>query len=419
MPASKSSSIIPDNSHEIFNLSFPSGLKCTVSPGRSKEEKLIAITSKLVYPGLVITPDDDQVRFISECLEKTKVICVSVCLDNDPEENLEIINSFISSKADVLLIDSSTAENLPEFSCNYIIHWMLPVSVKDYVRDFRFLKKSSMEKYAVLLYDPADRYFQENIISLRYGSSKDIQKEMLADLDEMEEYAQTSLCRIHFLHKALGVEEPLKECGNCDNCRKSLAKQSLGDNDRETFTILLTCITETREKFGIQTLSDVIKGTKSGRITEYRLDRATTFGTLRDLKRKDIKQLFDRLIHLGYCKRTSGTYPSLYLTSLGKRFTGNIPFQVLELPKKMSVNQDEHLDMVLFEAVRNYRRGEAKLLNISAFMVFPDRVLKEIVKLQPQTQKELKTVKGFGEKSWDLCGEGLLKVVRRHRAETI
>lgn len=419
MPARKSSSVTPESTQKIFQSYFQTGLKCTVSPGKSKEEKLIAITSKLMYPGLVIAPDDEHVRYISEYLEKANVICVSVFLDNDPEENQAIIKSFISGKSNVLLVDSSTAENLPDLSCNYIIHWMLPDSVRNYVRDFRFFKKSPVEKYAVLLYDPEDRYFQENIIFHRFGSSKDKHEAMLKDLDKIEEFTQTSLCRLHFLQELLGFTEPVKECGNCDNCRRSLAKRSLGERDKEDFNILLRCVSETREKFGIQTLSDVLKGTKSGRVTEYSLDRATTFGAFPNLKRKDIRKLFDRLIHLGYCKRTSGVYPSLYLTTLGKRFTGNISAQVLELPKKMSLNPDEHLDMVLFEAVRNYRRGQAKLLNISAFMVFPDRVLKEIVNTLPKTERELKEVKGFGKRSWDLCGEGLLKIVRKHIAETI
>ena len=415
----RSSLKVSEKEKQLFRTYLTSSLKCAVSPGELKDEKLIAITRKLVGPGLIITPDDEHAAHTAECLNNASIDCSCVSLAEPPEENQAVVESCLSGTIKLLVVDKPCSENLPQIPFKYIVHLCLPQSPKEYVRDLRHCALYDGEKFAILLYNPGDRYLQEEIIKRKCEADPALQDTfhvLLAELDLMDEYAAFTGCRMRFLTKVLGLEKLPGECGNCDNCRKLTAEQSLDGIDIEKTRLLLRCIVETREKFGISVLTDILRGSVSKRIREYTLTKASTFGVLRSSRKKEIAELFNYLIYHGYIKRTTGTYPALYLTALGRKLMGNVIVHPLELPKKMTLHPDEKLDIALMEAVRNFRRSQAKLLNISAFMVFSDEVLKEIVKVCPQSEKELKAVKGFGEGTWRICGEGLLKVIRSYVA---
>lgn len=397
---------------------FSQPLKCAVSPGLEKKEKLLSIVNRLSAPGLIIAPDADVVAFVADILESSSVSFGSVSFEDDTDDYAKTIDSFMSGSLKILIADLASSENETKLPCNYVIRWSLPQTIEEYVGDFRFFAESNRPKYSILLYDPADRYYQEESIAKKCAGSLEQRREILRSLDAMERYATTRECRIGVLKRELGLEKSPELCGNCDNCKKSLAGQTIKEIDGDMIHAILACITETREKFGIQVLTDILRGRRSQRIREYKLDRSSAFCSMKNTSPKEIRGVFDRLFESGYCRRTTGPYSSVFLTSLGKKLLGNKDIQPLELPKKMSLRPGESVDMALMESIRNYRRAQAKFHNIPVFKVFNDRVMKEILLHNPTNEKDLKNITGFGEKSWNICGEGLLKVLRRYAAET-
>ena len=96
---------------------------------------------------------------------------------------------------------------------------------------------------------------------------------------------------------------------------------------------------------------------------------------------------------------------------------GAIPVHTINLPKRYSLRDGETVDNALIETLRNFRRKRAKELNIPAFSLFSDEVLKQIAQSSPETESELKKVKGFGDKKWKVCGEALINLIRSNSAE--
>ncbi|KPK89753.1 hypothetical protein AMJ80_09330, partial [bacterium SM23_31] len=271
---------VSEQEKQLFHTYLTSSIKCAVSPGESKDEKLVAVTKKLIGPGLVIVPDDEHAAHNAECLNNASVNCSCVSLAESPEENQAVIESCLSGDIKVLVVDQPCSETLPQIPFRYIVHYCLPQSPKEYVHSLRHCALSDGEKYAILLYNPGDRYLQEEIIKRKCEAGarerqKDTFRVLLAELDLMDEYAAFTGCRIQFLAKVLGIEKLLVECGNCDNCRKLIAERSLEGIDIEKARLLLRCIAETREKFGISVLTDVLRGNVSKRIREYTLTKAS------------------------------------------------------------------------------------------------------------------------------------------------
>ncbi|MFC1729310.1 RQC domain-containing protein [candidate division KSB1 bacterium] len=404
------------SSRQQFARIQTSDIKCAVSPGNDKEPKLIAVCRKLPGTGLVIAPDHEYVRHIADTLDGAAVRCAALHTGDPPEEQAADLQHVINQTVKVCIADESSVGALNDRSFRFLVHWCLPASPAHYLHDLCFYCSAAPGSFAVLFYEPEDRYLREEELKRTYGESLSGLRKHLDELDAMEGYVTTESCRIAYLARYAGDAPALFECGNCDNCRKAEASKILEHIDAAKAKLLVQCCMETREKFGVNLLTDVVKGTMSGRVKEYGLVRAGAFGVLKESSRAEIKTLFNELIRHGFLKRTGSTYPTLYLTQLGKNLVGSFVHPI-ELPKRMSIGTGESVDFALIEVVRNFRRETARQLNLPAFMVFSDTVLKQIVQNAPQTEQGLKKVKGFGGTTWELCGEALLRVIRAYNAE--
>ena len=69
----------------------------------------------------------------------------------------------------------------------------------------------------------------------------------------------------------------------------------------------------------------------------------------------------------------------------------------------------------LAEALRDFRKAEAKKRGVPPFIVFNDRDLAALVEASPRTEDDLMRVAGFGAKKVKQLGPRLLDVVRSAR----
>ena len=82
--------------------------------------------------------------------------------------------------------------------------------------------------------------------------------------------------------------------------------------------------------------------------------------------------------------------------------------------KSPDPGDDAPYDEALFEALRQWRLAEARSRDVRAFIVFSNRVLKNITRRAPTTMAQLATVSGVGPAKLASYGEAVLEVVRAH-----
>ena len=296
-------------------------LKCRVYPGEPKREILAKIVKTLTGPGLIVTPDNSVTDLVCEVLDGVSYQFIALSSIDRPEEYLIKQNEFLSRHDQSFVIEEELSRHITSPVFHFIVFWSMPGTVREFVHTFRNFSKSVQDVYVVLLYNPQDRYYHENIITDTAGSqSVNLNDSRFVDLELMEGYAVARTCRLRYLNAALDLDKNAQECGNCDNCRKSETDRvvRLKSEQENVYTVLL-CITETREKFGKNILIDVLLGKKTGRIRRYGLHNAETFGTLHFQTRKNIEDLFKILFENGCLKRTLGVYPTIFLSPVGKR----------------------------------------------------------------------------------------------------
>ena len=103
--------------------------------------------------------------------------------------------------------------------------------------------------------------------------------------------------------------------------------------------------------------------------------------------------------HLGSGSDDAGTTPSL-----SESDTASPP-----------ARDEEPYDEALFESLRQWRLEEARRQGVPAFIVFGNRVLKNIARRQPTTDLDLAAVSGVGPAKMAAYAEAVVAIVRVHR----
>jgi len=105
-------------------------------------------------------------------------------------------------------------------------------------------------------------------------------------LDEMIGYTAMPGCRVRYLLSCFGLEEA-GSCGRCDRCDASSSRGAApaptGEREREIVLSVLQAVQAFDKSFGFGKLAGHLAGSRSEKITNSRLGRGDTYGTLKHL----------------------------------------------------------------------------------------------------------------------------------------
>jgi ATP-dependent DNA helicase RecQ len=249
-------------------------------------------------------------------------------------------------------------------------------------------------------------------------------------------YADHRGCRHHFILDYFGDTEASKHCSVCDNCLTQVNTASVRlPRDEETIVIqkALSCVARVNGRFGRSRIAQTLVGSRSKEVLDARLDRLSTYGLLRDRGADYVWSLLDVLIRANCIALSGGKYPTLSLTELGgevMRREKVLPLPLPEFEPKPSPSrpvrsepkhnssepEEAPFNMKIFDALRQWRREKSSALGgIPAYIVYPDRTLKELARRAPQTETELIEVRGIGAAKARQFGKETLAIIARAR----
>ncbi len=259
-----------------------------------------------------------------------------------------------------------------------------------------------------------------------------------ARLDAMIGYVMRAACRRRYLVDYFGDARRPDRCGLCDRCGQPPPRALTGDALRDAL-ITLSCIARMRGRFGKQRVVDVLQGSRAKAVVEARLTQLSTYGLLAGWSKNDILALIDSLIRADLARITPTEYPKLVLTQIGvdalkadeHRVTIDLhlprwaprahPMAALDKAppraRKTEAIADEDFDGTLFEALRSWRREQARAQSVPTYVIAHDRLLKAVASAEPSNLDELGALPGMGAKRMEQYGKALLAVVQKS-AET-
>jgi len=257
-------------------------------------------------------------------------------------------------------------------------------------------------------------------------------------LERVIRYAQTGRCRQIEILDYFGDPDS-QACGVCDNCTRhggpsiAAAEGEVDAGVLRTVRIVLSGIARGGGRFGRDVIAQMLFGSKSAKMTKFRLDQLSTYGLLSHLRLAEVVSLLEGLAAASLIEQVEidRFRPVLRLTPDGEAIMKGeaelqrsppVPPELLAKISTGEVEQQEgtptaSIDIALSQALRAWRQNTADRLGHPAYRVLTNATLDLISRQRPTTLTLLSDIKGVGQSTLDNFGEAILALVNERLAE--
>jgi ATP-dependent DNA helicase RecQ len=171
---------------------------------------------------------------------------------------------------------------------------------------------------------------------------------------------------------------------------------------------IVSCVARVKESFGIGHVVSVLRGEESDNVRRRGHDKLTTFGLLKGESKADLRDWVYQLLGQKVLMQVGAEYPLLHLNEASwEVMRGQRPVRLVRLvrrkkgegPEKSAAAEVswEGVDAPLFEALRELRRQIALERGQKPYMVFDDKVLRELARVRPSTPERMRYISGIGD----------------------
>ena len=331
---------------------------------------------------------------------------------------------FLSDEVPIVVATIAFGMGVDKPNIRLVVHYDLPKTIEGYYQETGRAGRDGLPSECVLFFSYGDRIKQQYFINqIQDRARRDNAAQQLA---KMVEYAYSHTCRRAFLLGYFGEEWPQDNCGACDVCLYARGPSDDADvfDGTEIAQKILSAVIRTGERFGAAHVVNVLRGSRAQRIIDLRHDRLSVHGISRELSRSALLDYVEQLLRLRMLERAQGEFPTLSVTERGRQFLKNR--ETLELvrsdsePTRQRRATAEHdvaeYDAALFDKLRALRKQLADDMEVPAYVVFPDAVLRQMSAAMPRDRAAMLAIKGVGERKLAMYGEQFLATIAEHNS---
>jgi len=302
----------------------------------------------------------------------------------------------------------------------FVAHLDLPKSLEAYYQETGRAGRDGKPSTAWMVYGLQDVIKLRQMLEASQGNDQ-FKRVERQKLDAMLGLCEVTRCRRQVLLRYFGdeLEQP---CGNCDTC---LTPPETWDG---TVAVqkALSCVYRTGQRFGVNYLIDVLRGSENERILQSGHQAISTYGIGTELSANEWKSVFRQLVANGYLRADPEGYGALQLTEQCRPLLkGEQPIELRKDPvvKKSSSTKsagkrsgpairDQITDHAGWDALRACRKELADKQGVPPYVIFHDTTLFDMLERRPETLEQLAEVSGVGAAKLEKYGEVFLQTLR-------
>ena len=364
--------------------------------------------------GIVYCLSRKRVEEIAFRLQKDGISALPYHAGMADEERSRNQTRFLRDDVQIMVATIAFGMGINKPDVRYVIHYDISRSIEGYYQESGRAGRDGEAAKCILLFG----YGDIQIIRYLIEQKPDPQEQRISEqqLQQMIDYAEGTDCRRTIQLGYFG-ERFEGNCGNCDNC--------CHPKPLEDWTVeaqkFLSCVARCHEKFGMNHIIEVLRGSKSQKILKYKHDQVSTYGIGKDKTAEQWKLLGRSLLHQGLMNESDDGYRVLKLNPLSWEVFRRQRSVIIAVPKQ-KVMAEKASDLaieaeILYENLRQLRKKIADEQSVPPYVVFADSSLKLMAQLRPQTLEEFSQISGVGKHKLLRYGEQFVKSICQYCAE--
>lgn len=325
------------------------------------------------------------------------------------EERKKTQEDFSFDNIEIIVATNAFGMGIDKSNVRFVIHHNIPKNMEAYYQEAGRAGRDGEESECILLFSPNDIRLQKYFIDESFLSPERKNNEY-NKLRAMVDYCYTSKCLRSYILEYFG-EEPLEEkCNNCSTCNDNREEKDITLEAQKIFS----CVYRMKERFGVNMVADVLRGSKNKKLLSLDLDGLSTYGIMEEFTQKDIVALMNKLIADDYMVTTDDKFPVVRLRAKsydvlkGKE---TVAIKVSKIEKKVKADNE------LLDRLKQLRKEISQEESVPPFMIFPDATLKELSEYMPTKEEDLLKIKGIGERKAEVYGERFIKSITEYMDE--
>ncbi len=346
------------------------------------------------------------------------------------EERAAAQDAFLRDDTLIIVATVAFGMGIDKSNIRYVVHYDIPKNIEGYYQETGRAGRDGLAAEALLLFGPGDVVLARSLID---NCEQEERRRIEAHkLNAMVGFAQAGGCRRRVLLGYFG-ENLATDCGNCDTCLDPPEMVEVSEDARKA----LSCIFRVGQRFGINHVVEVLRGSKNQRLLELGHDRLSTYGIGAERDKDYWTALLRHLIHLGYVEQDVGNFSVLKLNESSRPLLrGEIPLQMgRPRPKPTAAERsgtgressagaskgrsgertaelaDDERE--LFERLRRLRKEIADADGVPPFVVFSDAALLAMTNQRPADAIAFLQIHGVGQHKLTRYGERFLSVINQ------